>query len=410
MRRLRATVGAAALLLALPLSVAAAVPAMAAPSPAGSAAPALGAAAPDVAPAPALDAAATSDPAAVRIELPRPTGPYAVGREILHLVDQDRPDPWVPSAGPRQLMVSMYYPAHAGTGGPAPYMTAGAARAMLDFRLPGNTVPTEVLAGVRTWSATGARPQGGHYPLVVLSPGFVDARTAVTGLAEDLASRGYVVALVDHTYENTGTTFPDGRTLPCAMCGRPKDWSQVDESRAKDVSFVIDRLTSRPHPAWRHARMIDRDRIGMAGHSAGGAATVPALLADDRIRAGVNLDGTMDVLVPATGIGGKPFLMIGHSLGGGAEDESWETSWPRLDGWKRWLTVEGTDHHSFTDFPVLIDGLGLPPAPGTTIASGRAVDLTRRYVGAFFDLHLKGVEQPLLDGPNAADPEVVFHP
>ncbi len=59
---------------------------------------------------------------------------------------------------------------------------------------------------------------------------------------------------------------------------------------------------------------------------------------------------------------------------------------------------------------MLVDGLGLPPAPGTTIASGRAVDLTRRYVGAFFDLQLKGIEQPLLDGPNAADPEVLFHP
>ncbi|MFB7671186.1 alpha/beta hydrolase family protein [Kitasatospora purpeofusca] len=397
MRRLRATVGAAALLLALPLSVAATVPALAASSPAASAAPAPG-------------TAATADPAAVRIELPRPTGKYAVGREILHLVDQDRPDPWVPSAGPRQLMVSMYYPAHADTGGPAPYMTAGAARAMLDYRLPGNTVPTEVLTGVRTWSATGARPQGGHYPLVVLSPGFVDARTAITGLAEDLASRGYVVALVDHTYENTGTTFPDGRTLPCVMCGVPKDWSQVDESRAKDVSFVIDRLTGRPHPAWRYARMIDRDRIGMAGHSAGGAATVPALLTDDRIRAGVNLDGTMDVLVPATGIGGKPFLMIDHPLDGGAEDESWVKSWLHLDGWKRWLTVAGTDHHSFTDFPVLTDGLGVPRPPGSTIASARAADLTRRYVGAFFDLQLKGIRQPLLDGPNAADPEVAFHP
>ncbi|MFD8693583.1 alpha/beta hydrolase family protein [Kitasatospora purpeofusca] len=401
MRRLRATVGAAALLLALPLSVAATVPALAAPSPAASAAPA---------PAPAPGTAATADPAAVRIELPRPTGKYAVGREVLHLVDQDRPDPWVPSAGPRQLMVSMYYPAHADTGSPAPYMTAGAARAMLDYRLPGNTVPTEVLTGVRTWSATGARPQGGHYPLVVLSPGFVDARTAITGLAEDLASRGYVVALVDHTYENTGTTFPDGRTLPCVMCGVPKDWSQVDESRAKDVSFVIDRLTGRPHPAWRYARMIDRDRIGMAGHSAGGAATVPALLTDDRIRAGVNLDGTMDVLVPATGIGGKPFLMIDHPLDGGAEDESWVKSWLHLDGWKRWLTVAGTDHHSFTDFPVLTDGLGVPRPPGSTIASARAADLTRRYVGAFFDLQLKGVRQPLLDGPNAADPEVAFHP
>ncbi|MEU9040897.1 MULTISPECIES: alpha/beta hydrolase [unclassified Kitasatospora] len=392
MSRLRTTAVAAALLLALPLSVAAASPALAAPSPTGAAAPAT--------------------QTAVRIELPRPTGRYAVGQEVLQLVDQNRPDPWVPSAGPRRLMVSMYYPAHAGTGSPAPYMTEGAARALLDAKLPGTTIPTEALTGTRTWAESGARPQGGHYPLVVLSPGFTMQRTSLTSLAVDLTSRGYVVALVDHTYENFGTTFPDGQTLPCVMCGQlrtPEAWAGLDENRAKDVSFVIDQLTDRPHPAWRYARMIDRDRIGMAGHSAGGAATVPALLADDRIQAGVDLDGTMDVPVPASGLGGKPFLMMGHPLGNGDEDGSWVTSWSNLDGWKRWLTVDGTIHPSFTDFPVLIDGLSLPQGPGATIAPRRAVELTRQYVGAFFDLQLKGIEQPLLDGPTAANPEVRFH-
>ncbi|MGW3233100.1 alpha/beta hydrolase family protein [Kitasatospora sp. NPDC001095] len=394
MSRLRTTAAAAALLFALPLSFAAAAPALAAP--------------------PAATATASAAPTGqvtTRIELPRPTGPFAVGQEVLHLVDRNRPDPWVPSAGPRQLMVSMYYPAHAGTGTPAPYMTPAAARALLDGKLPGNTIPTEAVSGTRTWAETGARPQGGHYPLVVLSPGFTMPRASLSSLAEDLTSRGYVVALVDHTYENTGTTFPDGRTLPCDLCGKLRTqeaWAGLDASRAKDVSFVIDQLTDRPHPAWRHAHLIDRDRIAMAGHSAGGAATVPALLTDDRIRAGVDLDGSMDYLVPESGIGGKPYLMVGHPLPDGAEDDSWIKSWPRLDGWKRWLTIDGTDHGSFTDFPIFFDGLGIPKGPDTTIAGQRAVALTRQYVGAFLDLQLKGVPQPLLDGPSTANPEVRF--
>lgn len=394
MSRLRTTAAAAALLLALPLSVAAAAPALAAP--------------------PADSATAPADPAgrvAARIELPRPTGPFAVGQEVLHLVDRSRPDPWVPSAGPRQLMVSMYYPAHSGTGTPAPYMTPAAARALLDGKLPGNTIPTEAVSGTRTWAESGARPQGGHYPLVVLSPGFTMPRASLSSLAEELTSRGYVVALIDHTYENTGTTFPDGRTLPCELCGKlttPEAWAGLDRSRAKDASFVIDQLTDRPHPAWRYARLIDPNRIAMAGHSAGGAATVPALLTDDRIRAGVDLDGSMDYLVPESGINGKPYLMVGHPLPGGVEDDSWTRSWPRLDGWKRWLTIDGTDHSSFTDFPLFYDGLGIPKGPDTTIAGQRAVALTRQYVGAFLDLQLKGIPQPLLDGPNAADPEVRF--
>ncbi|MBO1418426.1 alpha/beta hydrolase [Streptomyces sp. FH025] len=394
MSRIRTTAAAAALLLALPLSAAAA-PALAAPA----------------ATAGAAAGAATTAPSALHVELPRPTGPYAVGQEVLHLVDRNRPDPWVPSAGPRQLMVTMYYPAHAGTGTPAPYMTAAAARMLLDLKLAGNAIPTESVTNTRTWSESGARPQGGHYPLVVLSPGFTMPRASLTSLAEDLTSHGYVVALVDHTYENSGTTFPDGQTLPCVMCGKltDKDFKRVDEGRAKDVSFVIDQLTDRPHPAWRYARMIDRDRIGMAGHSAGGAASVPALVTDDRIRAGVDLDGGMDYPVPDSGLGGKPFLMVGHHLPGEGEDTNWTENWARLDGWKRWLTFDGTNHGSFTDYPLFLEKLGVPQPDGTTVSGARAIELTRRYVGAFFDLQLKGVDQPLLDGPTAANPEVNFH-
>ena len=394
---IRRTATVAALLFALPLPVVVAAPALAAPA----------------VPAPATAPARPTVSAGVHIDLPRPTGPYAPGREILHLVDQDRPDPWVPAAGPRQLMVSMYYPAKEGTGCPAPYMTPEAARLMLDVKVPGNTVPTEVVTGTRTWAKSHARAQPGRFPLVVLSPGFTMPRTELTSLAEDLASRGYIVALVDHTYENTGTTFPDGQTLTCVMCDRPKTpevWAALNESRAKDVSFVIDQLTTHRHPSWRYARMIDRDRIGMAGHSVGGSATVPALLADDRIRAGANLDGTMDVPVPATGLKGKPFLMIGHPLGDGQEDPSWTESWANLDGWKRWLTVAGSHHATFTDIPLFIEKLGLPEPPGTTIGAERGVQLTREYVAAFFALHLKGIDQPILNGPAPENPEISFHP
>ncbi|TGN73929.1 alpha/beta hydrolase [Streptomyces bauhiniae] len=389
MTRFRAPTVLAALLLTLPLSAAAVPPA-----------------------AGAQPTSSVSAPAVVRGELPHPSGPFAVGQDVLELIDQNRPDPWVPSAGPRRLMVSMYYPAKAGTGSPAAYMTPAAARMLLDTKLPGNTIPTTALTETRTWAASGARPAPGRHPLVLLSPGFTLPRTTLTGLAEDLSSHGYVVALIDHTYENTGTTFPDGSTLPCVMCGQlrsPQDWAGLDRSRARDVSFLVDQVTARSHPAWRYSRTIDRARIGMAGHSAGGAATVPALLADRRIRAGADLDGTMDVPVPPTGLGGKPFLMIGHPLPNGAEDPSWSESWAHLDGWKRWLTVAGTNHASFTDFPALLDALGLPD-PDRSLSASRALHLTGAYVTAFFDLHLKGSPRPLLTGPTPENPEVGFHP
>ncbi|GAB3984645.1 lipase [Actinoallomurus acanthiterrae] len=341
--------------------------------------------------------------------LPSPTGPHAVGRTTLHLVDGHRPDPWVPSAGPRQLMVSMYYPARSGTGGPAPYMTTEEARLFLQEKAPGAGFPPETLSATRTYAHTGARPAHGRFPLVLLSPGLGFPRATLTGLAEDLASRGYVVALVDHTYENSGTTFPDGRTLACAVCDKPPAGgpAAIAQSRAEDISFVIGRLTAH-RPAWPYARLIDSRRIGMAGHSVGGNAAATTMAADRRVRAGVNMDGSFKAPVPATGLGHRPFLMFGaeHEVPG--VDDTWEQAWNSLNGWKRWLTVAGSDHGTFTDMPVLSAWAG---RPGSVISPQRAEEITRTYVGAFFDLHLKRIPQPLLDGPSPADPEVVFqHP
>ncbi|GAA1970417.1 alpha/beta hydrolase family protein [Kitasatospora viridis] len=391
MTRIRRTAVAAALALVLPLPITAAGTAFAA---AGQ--------------APATTAS-TPTRQGVQLELPRPTGPHAVGVSMLHLVDQDRPDPWVPSAGPRQLMVSMYYPARPGTGRAAPYMTIEEARLFLDMEGIGSAVPAQVLADTRTYASTDARPEHGRYPLVVLSPGFELPRQTLTGLAVDLASRGYVVALVDHTYEDSGTTFPDGQTLGCALCDLASvtDAENV-QSRTEDLSFVLDQLTSR-HSPWQYAQLINGKRIGMAGHSLGGNAVTATMAADRRVRAGADLDGRFFVPVPTAGLDGRPVLLLGnpanHAVGG--DESSWATDWPSLDGWKRWLTVTGSNHVSFTDVPVLAHEAGIPGVDGS-IPAVRAEQLTRDYVAAFFDEQLKGIPQPLLDGPSPADPEVVF--
>ncbi|MFG3407747.1 hypothetical protein [Streptomyces sp. NPDC048142] len=61
------------------------------------------------------------------------------------------------------------------------------------------------------------------------------ALAALTGLAEELASRGYVVASADHPYESTGTQLPDGRVLTCAACDRVD--AQPDDAARREVLF-----------------------------------------------------------------------------------------------------------------------------------------------------------------------------
>ncbi|MFC7795103.1 alpha/beta hydrolase family protein [Streptomyces cinereoruber] len=365
------------------------------------------AAAPDT---PALGAStAVAQPARPAV-LPAPTGPHAVGSTVLPLVDRSRTDPWVPTADGRALMVTLHYPAaRSGGGSPAPYATQEEARLLAEQLGPG--VSGDVLARTRTHSRTDVRPAPGHRPLVLLSPGFSVSRWTLTSLAEDLASRGYVVASVDHAYESYGISLPGGRTLTCVACTALDEGgaheSVVTTTRAADMRYVLDRLVG-PRSVWRYADVIDARRIGMAGHSIGGASAATAMVADRRIDAGINMDGAFWEDLPAEGLRGRPFMMLGthdemHLPGG--IDTSWDRTWSALDGWKRWITLAGSDHFSFSDGPVISRHFGLPE-PG--LPADRAVALTRTYVSAFFDRHLRGLPRPVLNGPTAADPEAHF--
>ncbi|KOX22559.1 MULTISPECIES: alpha/beta hydrolase family protein [unclassified Streptomyces] len=365
------------------------------------------AAAPD-GPAPGARTAVTQ-PARPAV-LPAPTGPHAVGSTVLPLVDRSRTDPWVPTADGRALMVTLHYPAaRSGGGSPAPYATREEARLLAEQLGPG--VSGDVLARTRTHSRTDVRPAPGRRPLVLLSPGFSVSRWTLTALAEDLASRGYVVASVDHAYESFGISLPGGRTLTCVACEALDEGgvhgSVVTSTRAADMRYVLDRLVG-PRSVWRYADVIDARRIGMAGHSIGGASAATAMAADRRIDAGINMDGAFWEELPAEGLRGRPFMMLGthdetHLPGG--TDTSWDRTWSALDGWKRWITLAGSDHFSFSDGPVISRHFGLPEPE---LPADRAVALTRTYVSAFFDRHLRGLPRPVLDGPTAADPEAHF--
>ena len=389
--------------LALAASVAttgAAMAATAAPQPATAGAAVVASA---ITPATAIAAKPTA--ATFQGTLPAPTGRFAAGEDVIHLTDWSRPDPWVPAAGPRQLTVSMFYPAVAGTGTQAPYMTLAEAAGFVQYRVPpGTDITAQELSDVTTHAYDGARAVHGKYPLIVLSPGFENPRTTLTSLATELASHGYVVALVGHTYEDSGETLANGQTPSCAICDGSSPTApspdDITASRAKDVSFVIDQLTH-AKCAWRLSELIDKHSIGMAGHSIGGAATVDTMIADPRVLAGVNLDGTF-FPAPAAGQITRPYLMMSH----GTQDPTWIQTYANLGGYKRWLDVVGSNHATFTDIPILAQEANVPEPPGIDPIRGSVI--TREYVTAFFDQSLKGIHQPLLDGPTPGNPDVLF--
>lgn len=347
----------------------------------------------------ATPALASAKPSPPTLALPAPTGAYPVGAATLHLVDQNRADPWTP-AERRQLMVSLWYPAKPSDKPRARYMTPEESAALLAAEgVEG--MPPDALSHVRTNARAGAAPARTRLPVVLLSPGFGAPRSSLTALGEELASRGYLAAAVDHTYEAAGVTLPDGRTAPCKACEITDSPGLVPAIRSADMSFVIDRLGS-----WGAPGQVDTTRIAMVGHSIGGNSAARAMVDDPRIDAGANMDGSFIEPLPAAGLA-RPFLLFGTATsfkpGSSAEEPSWGANWPRLTGWKRWLTVAGSDHDSFTDYPLLKEQAGLPAGQ---LPGARAVKITRAYVRAFVDRHLRGRPTTLLDGPRAAFPEV----
>ena len=69
--------------------------------------------------------------------------------------------------------------------------------------------------------------------------------TDYTFLFEDLASRGYVVASVDHTYEATAEDFPDARFVK-SLGGSYLDNSWRTDDQSVSLALSVRRLGIRP--------------------------------------------------------------------------------------------------------------------------------------------------------------------
>ncbi|MDX3006591.1 lipase [Kribbella solani] len=335
--------------------------------------------------------------------MPAPTGDQPVGTTVLYVNDTSRPDPWNLEVKSRALKVTLWYPAKRKDGERAQYMTPKESELYLKgSEISG--VPDDTLSKTRTNAVKDAVPTGAKLPLVVLSPGFTKPLSSLTSLAEELASRGYVVAGIDHTYESYVTTLSNGQIADCIACDSDTDpgfGPRVVQGRAADVSFVLDQLPSK----WSGSGRIDLSRIAMVGQSIGGAAALAAMIKDPRIRAGIDIDGSTYARIPKSGFS-RPFMFVGakeHVPGG--TDASWDRDWRLLTGWKRWIVVADTDHQAFTDAPLLGPSLGIKPAAGDLPAK-RSAEIARTYVSAFLNQHLKAEPQPLLNKPSSSYPEV----
>jgi|CZLB01.1.fsa_nt_gi predicted dienelactone hydrolase len=363
--------------------------------------------------------------APLQLTLPAPAGPDHVGVVSLHLIDHARRDPWVPAHPVRQLMISIWYPASDTARYPeAPWLPPAAAAHFLQ----GMHIPPALIRLPLTHGHEGAPVDrgAGRLPVVLFSPGSKMDRSSDTALVEDLASHGYAVVTIDHTHDAGEVQFPDGHVEVSTL---PPDSDAVNTEatavREADVRFVLNEITAlnagHNPDVDRHAlpRGLAGDlnlaRVGMFGFSIGGAATASAMHDDPRIKAGIDLDGTVYGPVAATGLD-RPFMFISAQDNGRNVDPTWASLWAHLRGWRLDLRLAGAEHLTFSDgavlYPQAAHALGLTPAGLAqlvgTINGERAIAAERAYVRAFFDLWLRHHDSHLLDKPSPRYPAMTF--
>lgn len=349
--------------------------------------------------------------------LPTPSGPYRVGTFSLPLTDAAREEIYTDAPNDkRELMMQVWYPATPAPNAPlAPWMER------LDAALPAMAnyihLPPFMLSHVgliRTHAYLNAplASDPATFPLLVYSHGWNGFRTVHDNLMEELASHGYVVAALDHTYGAMVTVFADGRVAfnnPAALPDGSDVAGQILEATyAADVRFALDSLEALNTE--RFAGRLDFSRVGLLGHSTGGGAVVQACALDARCQAGLGMDAWLSPVPPAIiGAGlSQPFMFMRSEVWASEKNDALLNQLLETSTNARYrLTLAGTRHYDFSVLPLLT-----PLAPALKLKgplpAERVLGITSAYVLAFFDEHLKGAASPLLSGPAALYPEVMF--
>ncbi len=361
------------------------------------------------------------------VALPRPTGPYGVGRVEYDWVDPTRADPFAPTrtrGSKRELAVWVWYPATPAPGSaPAPYLPAAWADAREADR-GAWALLYQRIGAVRAHAVAHApvAPAPRRFPVVIFEPGLGSLPTDYTTLLEDLASHGYVVVGITPTDSAAVVVFPDGRMVPSVDAAREPtvQGGALDALTllwARDVRFVLDRLHTLAGDAGDPlAGHLDLARIAVFGHSFGGAAAAEACRADHRCQAVIDIDGDPFGAVARVGLRQPVLFLMGDDFWAGSCDALcrqarrgvatiYASAGPSAGHYE--ATIRGTRHFNFMDYAVLFDPLDKPAGLRGSIDGGRGLTITRAYVRAFFDAYLKHAAATLLTGTASAYPEVV---
>jgi pimeloyl-ACP methyl ester carboxylesterase len=180
-----------------------------------------------------------------------------------------------------------------------------------------------------------------------------------------------------------------------------------------DIAFVLDRLArlNASDSSGKFTGRLDMTRVGVFGHSLGGAVAAQFCHEDSRCRAGIDIDGAPHGSVIQAGLP-QPFMFLMSDHGHESDSASnqirtdIQSIYDRIPPDRRLrVTIRGAFHYMFSDDGAVMKSSvvrGLLRVSGRLGMSGRRqLAVTAYCVRTFFDAYLEG------DGasrPNLASP------
>jgi len=340
------------------------------------------------------------------------TGPYQIGTQVVHFVDPNRVELYGSDPdGPREFMAQIWYPATPGKNDrQAQWMPdiQYAAPAIADkLDLPSFALDHLKYVGANAFVEAAPISDEGKYPVLIFSHGWEGFKEQNIFQVEELASHGYVVIGINHTYGAVLTVFPDGEQLPTDQKALPDGVPDEEYDLASqllvrqwagDIGWVLDDLAvlDRGDGDWFLKDLLDLDKVGVFGHSTGAGAAVDFCLVDTRCGAVLAMDLWSEPIEPEilelslT----QPALIL-HS-------ENWDS----LDTPERnygligtltdqaandvsEITIQGTKHYDFSSLPMLSPLTATLGLKGS-IEGQLVLEIINAESLAFFDIYLKG--------------------
>lgn len=247
--------------------------------------------------------------------------------------------------------------------------------------------------------------EANNLPVIIYSPGVGIDRDMYQFHISQLVSEGYAVITVGATYDTAYTVFPNGEIIyqtkqvqevPATDVAFHQQMVQV---RVKDFSLLLDTITNLNEEDELLKNMFDLSQIGVVGHSLGGAAVFELAKMDTRIKAGVIMDGSLQLITHETKLT-TPFLLLRQENStyeqmkqvwnqevAAAYSDGQQSLYDTLAGYKSFIKVNNADHLSFSDIPILFNNEE-PEKP--TVENVHQV--INQLSIAFFDEFLKGKE------------------